>query len=104
MTVDNRLPAVACELESSDPGGRREWSSDCKENRRGTKYLASDPWRFFGLSERRKVTGGGGLRVDTLLCRDLVSPALGLNSFLTRPPNRFTLLRNVRLPTEILAV
>lgn len=49
------------------------------------------------------MTGGGGLRVDTPLCRGLVSTALGLNSFLTRPPNRFTLPRNVRLPTEILA-
>lgn len=112
-TVDNRLPAVGRELELADPGGRREWSSDCKENRRGMKCCVSEPcrWQLFGLSgaavARRKLTGSDGLRGETkgetLRCRGLTSTTLGLNSFLTRPPNRLTLLRNVRLPTEILA-
>jgi hypothetical protein len=106
--VGNRLPAVAL---SADPGGRREWSRDCKENRRGSKDGASGFWRPLGLSGtpvgRRTLTVNGGLRGDTrevtLLLRGLVSVTLGLNSFLTRPPNRLTLPRNVRLPTKILA-
>jgi hypothetical protein len=108
--VDNRLPAVR-ELESADPDGRREWSRVCKEKRRGRMDGASGYWRLLGLSGtplgRRTLTVNGGLRGDareeTLPRRGLVSITLGLNSFLTRPPNRLTLLRKVRLSTEILA-
>jgi hypothetical protein len=111
--VDNRLPAVR-ELESADPDGRREWSRVCKEKRRGKMDGTSGYWRLLGLSGtplgRRTLTVNCGLLGDTREetlprrpRRGLVSIILGLNSFLTRPPNRLTLLRKVRLSTEILA-
>ena len=103
--VGNRLR----ELELTDPMGRRAWSRDCKENRRGKMNGASGIWRLLGLSGsaegRRTFTVIGGLRRDTgeetLPRRGLASTTLGLNSFLTRPPNRLTLPRKVRLSTEI---
>jgi hypothetical protein len=105
--VGNRLR----ELELTDPVGRRAWSRDCKEKRRGNMDGASGFWRLLRLSGsavgRRTLTVSGGLRGDTreetLLRRGLVSTTLGLNSFLTRPPNRLTLPRKVRLSTETFA-
>src|SRR6266566_9140791 len=100
------------ELELTDPEGKRAWSRDCKEKRRGKMDRASIFWRLLGLSGsalgRRTLTVSGGLRGDTreetLLRRGLVSTTLGLNSsFLTRPPNRLTLPRKVRLSTETFA-
>jgi hypothetical protein len=106
--VGNRLR----ELECMDPVGRRAWSRDCKENRRGKMDGTSRFWRLLGLSGsvagRRTLTVSGGLREatreETLPRRGLVSTTLGLNSFLTRPPNRLTLPRKVRLLTEAFAV
>jgi len=105
--VGNRLR----EMEFTDPMGRRAWSRDCKEKRRSKMGGASGFWRLLGLSGsavgRRTLTVSGGLRGDTreetLLRRGLVSTTLGLNSFLTRPPNRLTLPKKERLPTETFA-
>jgi len=105
--VGNRLR----ELEFTDPVGMRAWSRDCKEKRRGKMDGAARFWRLLGLSGsaagRRTLTVSGGLRggtlEETLLRRGLVSTTLGLNSFLTRPPNRLTLPRKVRLSTETFA-
>ena len=103
--VGNRL------RELTDPVRIRAWSRDCKENRRGKMDGTSRFWRLLGLSGsaigRRTLTVSGGLRGDireeTLLRRGLVSTILGLNSFFTRPPNRLTLRRKVRLSSETFA-
>src|SRR5258708_27526809 len=94
-----------------DPKGRRGCSRDCNEKRRGRRVGASGFCRLLGLSGsavgRRTLTISGGLRggtrEDTLPRRGLVSTTLGLNSFLTRPPNRLTLPIKVRLLTVTFA-
>lgn len=104
--IDNRLRKP----ELVDPVGRRAG----KEKRRGKVDRASGSCRLLGLSGsamgRRTWTVSGGspgdIGEETLLRRGLISITLGLkslSSFLTRPPNRLTLLRKVRLLTETFA-